>query len=101
MSGSIIDQKNKKVVKLIFFLIILLLILILVGYLGFKYLFGMNNIDAVYNAMITTSTLGLDPHERTSGEKIFTGIYSILAGIFFISLIGAIVSYIFTLYYDP
>lgn len=100
MPGIITDQKNKKVVKLIIFLLVSLLFLILIGYLGFKYLFGMNSIDAAYNAMITTSTLGLDPHERTSGEKIFTGVYSILAGIFSISLFGAIISYIFSLYYE-
>ena len=58
----------------------------------------MKTIDAVYNTSLTVSNLGIAPHERTTGEKLFTGFYGMLSGIFFISLISTIIAYIFSQY---
>lgn len=91
---------GKKVRRLIFILFILLTLVLLIGYIGYKHFFNMNHVDALYNASITASTLGLAPDEKTEQEKIFTGMYAFLSGIFVVSIVSAIVSSIFTLYYE-
>lgn len=86
--------KSIKTIKMIFLILGLLLIIFLIGFIGYMFLFGMNFIDAFYNTALTVTTLGVDPHIKTSGEKIFTGIYAIIAGGCFISLIGILIAYI-------
>ncbi|AHA45141.1 putative potassium channel protein [Hirudovirus strain Sangsue] len=89
---------NKKLTRLIIVLFCLLCIIVTLGVIGYKFLFKMSYVDAIYNTAITTSTLGIAPGDKTDAEKIFTGIYAVLVGVFFISVISAIVSYMFTTY---
>jgi len=69
--------------------------MLLVGTLGFHAL-GYGWIDAFYNAAIT-SNLCIDKRPKTVSQKLFISFYTIFAAIILISLISAIVSYIFTL----
>lgn len=92
------SHTNREVAGLVGLIILLLVVVVLVGVIGFKFLFKMSLTDAFYNATITASTLGTDVHERTSGEKIFTGIYGIISCVLIISLISAIISYIFIIF---
>ena len=92
------SHTNREVAGLVGLIILLLVVVVLIGIAGFKFLFKMSFIDAFYNATITASTLGTDVHERTSGEKIFTGIYGIVSCVLIISLISAMISYIFMIF---
>lgn len=85
---------------LVLIIIILLIIIVAIGFLGYKYLFGMDTVDATYNTLINVSTLGIDPHTRTNGEKLFTGFYSLLAGVFFIATVGVLISLIVSGIYE-
>lgn len=92
------NNHHFKALKALIIMISVLIIILVIGFVGYKYIFKMNAIDAAYNTMINVSTLGIDPHTRTDGEKIFTGFYSLLSGVFFIAIIGIVMSYIFSLY---
>ena len=96
---SLAKSKKSKAMMGVMIIILLLLSIILIGYLGYRYIFKMNASDAFFNTTITASTLGLDIRERTPAEKIFTGVYALLAGVFFIAIISSAVSYIFTSYF--
>nr|WBF71014.1 putative potassium channel protein [Megavirus caiporensis] len=93
-----LPKRKARVLELIIILTIILVIIIIFGYLGYRYLFNMTRVDALYNTTLTISTLGIAPGDKTEAEKIFTGIYAVLVGVFFISLVSAIVSYIFSIY---
>lgn len=92
------NNVRKKTVLAILMLFSILFFVLCIGFSGFKLLFNMSNTDAFYNAAITVSTLGVDPHQRSNKEKIFTGIFALLSGVFFIATVSTIVSYIFSLY---
>ena len=93
------NKHTKEIIKFLFIIICLIIIIVYIGTMGFKHFFGMSYIDAIYNASITATSLGVDARERTSGEKIFTSLYALISGLFFITMISAIISYIFSIYY--
>ena len=86
--------------RFILIIIILFLLGLTIGVLGYKYFFDMTWTDALFNATISMSTLGIAPNEKTAGEKIFTGFYAILSGVFFISLVSAVIQYVFNIYVE-
>ncbi len=92
--------QHDKVVHAIMILIIAFIVIFIIGVVGYGYFFQMSATDAIFNTSLTVSNLGIGLHEKTPAEKMFTGIYSVVAGIFFISLVSAIVAYIFTLYLE-
>lgn len=89
-----------KVRKIILVVAILFVLVLSIGFFAYKYFFGMSSVDAFYNTSLTITTVSVPPHEKRDSEKIFTGIYALFSAIIFLSLMGAIVSYIFSLYFD-
>jgi hypothetical protein len=96
--NSVFNQD--KVIHAILILTITFIVIFIIGIIGYKHIFHMGTTDAFFNTSLTLSNLAIDLHEKTEAEKIFTGIYSLIAGIFFIALVSAIVAYIFTLYLE-
>lgn len=92
--------KKDKVVHAIMILVVAFVIIFFTGVLGYKYFFNMSLSDAIFNTSLTVSNLGIGLHEKTAAEKIFTGLYSLIAGIFFVSLVSSIVAYIFSIYLE-
>lgn len=93
-------SRTKKTIKLILIIIILIAIVLLIGTLCYRHFFNMNYTNSIYNTMLTASTLGVDPHTRSTGEKVFTGLYGLFCAIFFVTAIGVIVGSIFGMYYE-
>lgn len=92
--------KHQKAKRAIIIIIILFVVVFMVGIIGYKYFLHMNTEEAIFNTSLTVSNLGIGHHEKTIAEKLFTSIYSIFAGIFFLSLTSAIIAYIFILYFE-
>ena len=68
-----------------------IVVAVLIGMLGFKYIVGLNWVDAFTNAAQVLSGTGeVDKATNTEG-KIFTGIYALFGGIFFLILIALLV----------
>lgn len=86
--------------KAFILIIILFVIIYMIGIIGYKFIFKMTVADAIFNTSLTISNLGVGLHEKTAAEKIFTGVYAVISGVFFLSLVGAIIAYIFSLYIE-
>ena len=94
------ESKHKKAIKAVAIIILVFVLLFAVGIIGYKLFFKMTLPDALYNTSLTISNIGNGSHDKTTEEKIFTSIFAILCGIFFISLSSAVIGYVFTLYYE-
>lgn len=92
--------QTDKVIHAIMILAVTFIVIFIIGIIGYKHFFHMKTSDAFFNTSLTVSNLAIDLHEKTAAEKIFTGVYSLIAGIFFVALVSAIVAYIFTLYLE-
>lgn len=100
LSKDEILKLSKKTVILILIMLAVIFIVIVIGAFFYKTLFNMDTVDAVYNSMLTASTLGVDPHEKTTAEKMFTGIYGLCCAVLLITFIGSIVAYLASAYYQ-
>lgn len=67
-----------------------------IGFIGYKFVFGLETSDAIFNTALTISNTGIGLHEKTASEKIFTAMYSIITCIFFVSLVSSIVAFVFS-----
>lgn len=94
------NNRTKSVGTLIVWILIVFLIVFFIGVIGFIYIFDMDLSDAFYNAAITTSTLGIEIREKNTKQKIFLGIYALISGVLFISLVSAFISHIVEVYHD-
>jgi hypothetical protein len=61
----------------------------MLGYHGFE---GMSWLDAFTNAAMTLSDMGLTSPIRTVSGKIFSGIYALLSGLFFLSVFTVMIA---------
>lgn len=91
-SNSPDPNRGKKLYKLLFWSIILLIIVLLIGMIGFRYLVKLNWIDSFQNASFYISGLGPLAEMTTNGQKIFSGVYAIAAGIFYLAIAAYLVS---------
>jgi hypothetical protein len=74
-------------------LLIALLVMIgclLIGILGYQITEDMKWIDALHNASMILSGMGLVMEIKTNGGKIFSSVYAIFSGVVFITNIGNI-----------
>jgi len=92
--------KKKRVIKALIILLIILIALLVIGYVGYHYIFKLNRSDAVFNAGLTVSNLAIGLHEKTTAEKIFTALYSLVSGLFFVAFVSAVIAYVFSLYFE-
>lgn len=97
-TGQIGD--HKRIYKALLIILILFVIMFVIGVITYKYWFKMDTVDAIYNTSLSMAATGIDEHKRSNGEKIFVGIFSIISSLFFLSLAGAIIGYIFAMYYE-
>ena len=93
------DHLKNQTIKAVFLIIGVVAIVLLIGFVGYRYFFNLSVVDAFYNTSLTASTLGVEVRERSNAEKIFTSFYALLVGVFFISTISMIISYLFAMHY--
>jgi len=67
-----------------------LLLALLIGMLGYHHLGPMDWIDAFLNASMILSGMGPVADLQTDSGKIFSGLYAIFSGIFFLALFGVV-----------
>lgn len=72
--------------------IVLFVIILIIGTIGYRYLFSLNWLDAFYNATLVLTAIGVEDKPETSVQKIFVALYSLIAVIIFISLASRAVS---------
>ena len=71
---------------------LLVVITLVIGMIGYRYLEDMEWIDAFANAAMILGGMGPFGPMKYSAAKIFAGLYALLSGLVFISLIAIIIS---------
>jgi hypothetical protein len=90
-------KNSAKIPKFLLILSITFLIILLIGVLGFHYISNLEWIDAVHNSSMYLAGLGPLFEMKTTKEKVFSTFYAILASIFFLAIIIALVDKILQL----
>ena len=79
------------IVNIIVALLIMALFL-LIGTVGYHYTADMIWIDALHNASMILSGMGLVDKVSSDGGKIFSSVYALFSGVLFITNIGVILA---------
>ena len=80
--------------SLVLIFIIVVFTLILIGIIGYIYIFDQEFIDAFYSTVITMTSLNLGATPQTSAQKVFLALYSIFAVLVYFIFISILVAYI-------
>jgi len=72
-------------------LFIIMIILLLVGTLGFRHISRISWIDSFHSSAMYVSGLGPLTVVETNEAKLFSSIYALMSGIFFIALAAAFI----------
>lgn len=84
------ETKNK--INVFRLSIILFVIILIIGTIGYRYLFTLNWLYAFYNATLILTAIGVEDKSKTNVQKIFVALYYLVAVIIFISLASRAVS---------
>jgi len=93
--ATVTQPKPKKFSKLLLIMLLVLVIVFVLGMIGYKYLFDIPWLDAMYYTAITTSTLDLPVainNDRTPGQKVFIAVYALMAAIIFIGTASQLIT---------
>jgi hypothetical protein len=84
----------QRVLKNIFVALIILILCLAIGVLGYHYTSGMPWIDALHNASMILSGMGLVDVDKVNTEnaKLFSSFYALFSGVVFITNIGIILA---------
>ena len=78
------EDKRRKKIKIFVFSIILFIVIILLGTIGYKFLFNLTWLDAFYNAATIFSGSKINPTNTT--QKVFLIIYTLSSTVIFFSI---------------
>jgi hypothetical protein len=75
------------------YLVYIAIFIFIIGLLGYKALFNTTWVDAFYYTCTTVSTVDIIPEELiiTDHQKIFIGLYSLIAALLFITIVWKVV----------
>lgn len=88
------QKKNQKSKFIFIVIVIIFFILISAGTIGFKYLFNLEWLDALYAAALVITGINIEATAVTEGQKWFVIIYSIFAVVVYLSLASAAMDYV-------
>ena len=82
---------------LLLILLALLIALIIIGMIGYHYLFGLDWVDAFYSATLILTTINSDVKPKNNAQKIFIAFYALFSVLVFLTLATALYGKIITL----
>lgn len=91
------SKQNQK--NILILLIIVFVIILFIGVIGYRYLFNLNWMDCFYNSSLIISTLNLSTVPMNDSQKVFIMIYSLIAGLTFITIASRSIGFIIDEYY--
>lgn len=92
--------QNKKRANIFLFSVILFVIVIIIGTIGYVYLFGLSWIDAFYNASLVLTAIGVEVDPQTVGQKLFIIVYSLISVLLLLSIANSVADRIFAVVED-
>lgn len=82
----------RRIINNIMLALIILAVCLLIGIAGYHYICSMPWVDAVHNASMILSGMGLVDKVETDSGKIFSSFYALFSGVVFITNIGIILA---------
>lgn len=82
----------RRILRNIIIATLVIIICLLVGIAGYHYTAGLSWIDALHNASMILSGMGLVDSVSNDNGKIFSSAYAIFSGVVFITNIGIILA---------
>lgn len=76
----------------IFEIALVLMVNIVIGTIGFRYFENMELLDAMTDTCLIISTMGPRYYAKTDAGKIFTSVFSLYSGLFFIIIFGVLLN---------
>lgn len=93
--------QRKQIVTALQVLVIVFLVIYGIGILGYRYVYGMDTLDAVYTATLSlTDASSAVQVATTTGQQLFASFYTLAANLFLLALVSSIVALIFSQYVD-
>lgn len=87
-------KKKTKIGELILWTLVLVVSILFIGMLGFRYIAKLGWMDSFQNTAFYISGLGPIAEMKTDGQKLFSGLYAIVGGIFFLAISAYLLSQI-------
>ena len=69
---------------------VILLLSLLMGMIGYKYLFGLSWVDSLLNASMILTGMGPIVAAPSDGAKIFASFYAIYSGVAFLTIVAVV-----------
>ncbi|HUR64764.1 MAG TPA: hypothetical protein VMZ03_00305 [Chitinophagaceae bacterium] len=82
----------QRVLKNIIIALLILVFCLMIGIIGYHFTAGFSWLDALHNAAMILSGMGLVDPVKTETGKIFSSFYAIFSGVVFITNIGIILA---------
>jgi len=80
-----------KTVRIFAWLLVIMVVVLLIGTCGFHFLSNLSWIDSFHNASMYASGMGPLFTMKTHREKVFSSLYTLIAGVLFISIAAAFI----------
>lgn len=77
---------NKTKVNLFLVALTLFVIILCIGTIGYKYLFGLTWTNSIYSASLILTSISVESTPKTTAQKAFISIYSLISVIVFLSI---------------
>ena len=85
------QAKSSETSRILMWLFVLGITILIIGTYGFHYISRLNWIDSFHNASMYASGMGPLFKMKTNEAKIFSSIYALIASLFFIAIVAALI----------
>ena len=87
MDDGLNPEQQRNIVFSVVMIFVLFVIIFIIGLLGFRYFFGTNLIDSIYNTSMYISGMGPITGAQNTSQKLFASFFSIVGGLFFLAIV--------------
>lgn len=82
-------ERSQRSTNLFIAIVLLFIVTIILGTIGYVYLFNLSWLDALYNASVIITAIDVENKPTTSGQKVFIILYSFISVLLLLSLVNA------------
>lgn len=91
------NQQPPSVQTVFYLILVIMTAILLIGTLGFKHIAKLSWIDSIHNATMYASGMGPLFEMNTFEGKLFSSVYTMMAGLFFIAVMAVFIAHILDL----
>ena len=91
-------RKRKRIIQILVFSVILFIIVIILGTIGYMFLFNLSFLDAFYHATLIITAISIDIDVVTVGQKLFIIVYALVSVIILLSIANSLIQNLFDIF---